>query len=384
MDARTMVAPLAGDIRLHADAAEAERRLPEVLMSRLMEAGLFSIYTPKQFGGMELSLPEALSVVEEVSRHDGSAGWTVALGFGNDLFTSILSEAAAARVLGSGSALVAGSPGFGVRAVPVDGGYRLTGQWQFASGAPNAHWLNVLAPVFDGDAPRLGPGGMPETVMAFLPPGDVEIVDTWHVTGLRASGSHDLRVNNAFVPKEMTGGFSLMGPQVRRPSTLAMVPFTTLLAMVQAPPVCLGIARHVIDAFKSLAAQKERPPSPRLDQQSRAQSAVARAEALVRSARLYFYAAAQMAWDRASAGGQLSLEERVDVRMASLTAVENATAAVDSLRRLAGSTAVFESCELERPWRDIHTAAQHVQVQDGRWETAGRILLGLEPADMWI
>ena len=173
MTAVQLVAPVAGDIRRAAAQAEAERRIPSALLEKLMEAGLFSIYTPRAFGGQELPLPEALRVVEEVARHDGSTGWTVALGFANNVFTSVLPAHSAARVLGKGSALVSGAPAFGVRAVPVEGGYRLTGRWPFNSGAPNADWVGAAAPIFDGDAPRMGQHG-PEMIFFFVP-------RTWNV-----------------------------------------------------------------------------------------------------------------------------------------------------------------------------------------------------------
>jgi alkylation response protein AidB-like acyl-CoA dehydrogenase len=384
MNTHDLVGPVADDILRMADQAEADRCLPRPLMDRLMDAGLFSIYTPRMFGGLELPLPEALQVVEEVSRLDGSTGWTVALGFANDLFTSILPDDSAARVLRNGSALIAGAPGFAVRAEPVDGGYCLTGQWSFCSGAPNATWMNVAAPIVDGDVPRMGAAG-PEMVMAFLPPGDVEIVDTWHVTGLRGTGSHDLRVHQVFVPAQMTGSIAIpAGPQPVRDSTLAHIPFMTALAIAQSPAVCLGIARHAIDAFRTLALQKERPFAPKLSEQVQSQVGLAHAEALLRSARCYWFDNVERLWTTVTRGGEVSLDDRVSVRLSTLTAVENSVAAVDRLYRLAGSTAIFQSSLLERCWRDVHTAAQHLQVQDGRWETAGRVLFGLDPASPFV
>src|SRR5919199_2232359 len=150
--AEELVAPVADQIRRTAAEAEAMRRLPDDLVRLLKDAGLFSMYTPKEFGGLDLPVPQALRVVEEVSRHDGSTGWTVALGVANGLFTPALPYDAAARVLGNGSTLIAGALAFGVRAVRVDGGYRLTGRWPYNSGAPNASWVGSPAPIFDGDA----------------------------------------------------------------------------------------------------------------------------------------------------------------------------------------------------------------------------------------
>lgn len=378
--AEKMVEPVAEDIRGMAGQAEAERRLPEDLMARLMEAGLFSIYTPREFGGLDLPLPEALRVVEEVSRHDGSTGWTVALGFANGLFTSVLPEASAARVLDGGSALIAGAPAFGVRAAPVQGGYRLTGRWGFNSGAPNATWIAAPAPIFEGDAPRLDADGQTEMVFFFARPADVQIIDTWYVTGLRATGTQDLYVEDLFVPEEMTGGFSMPGgPRPVRDCVLANIPFFSALGIVQSPPVCLGVTRRAIEEFRRLALTKESAFGPRLSDQAQAHIGLARAEALVRSARTYWYENVEAMWDTALGGSTPSLEERTGVRLASLTVVENCLAAADLMYRLAGTSAVFQSSPLERCWRDVHTAAQHFQVQEGRWETAGRALLGLDP-----
>jgi alkylation response protein AidB-like acyl-CoA dehydrogenase len=378
--AEALVDPVAEEIRARAGQAEAERRLPDDLMTLLINARLFSIYTPKQFGGLDLPLPEALRVVEEVSRHDGSTGWTVALGIANVLFTSVLPEASAARVLDGGSALIAGAPAFGVRAVPVHGGYRLTGRWGFNSGAPNATWIAAPAPIFDGDAPRLAADGQPEMVFFFVRPSDVQIIDVWHVTGLRATGTQDLYVEDLFVPEEMTGGFSMPGgPRPLRDCVPANIPFFSLLGIVQSPPVCLGVARRAIEEFRRLALTKEGAFGPRLIDQAQAHVAMARAEALVRSAQTYWYDNVEAVWDTALRGATPSVEERTAVRLASLTVVENCLAAADLVYRLAGTSAVFQSSPLERCWRDVHTAAQHFQVQEGRWETAGRALLGLDP-----
>jgi alkylation response protein AidB-like acyl-CoA dehydrogenase len=148
--------------------------------------------------------------VEEVARQDGSTGWIVALGLVNGVFTAMLPESSAANVLGTGAALMPAAPAFGVRAVRVDGGYRLSGRWAYNSGAPNADWIAIPAGIFDGDQPCIGEHG-PEMVFAFVRPSQVEIIDTWYVTGLRASGTQDLYVDDVFVPDDMAGS-AFMGP----------------------------------------------------------------------------------------------------------------------------------------------------------------------------
>jgi alkylation response protein AidB-like acyl-CoA dehydrogenase len=153
----------------------------------------------------------------------------------------------------------------------------------------------------------------------------------------------------------------------------------TALCIAQSPAVCLGIARHAIDEFRTLALQKERPFAPRLSEQVQAHVGIARAEALLRSARAYWYETVERIWDIVTREGEVTIVDRTAVRLAALTVAENSTAAVDMLQRLAGTTAIFRSSPLDRCWRDVHAAAQHMHVQDGRWETAGRVLFGLEP-----
>jgi alkylation response protein AidB-like acyl-CoA dehydrogenase len=221
----------------------------------------------------------------------------------------------------------------------------------------------------------------PAMVMAFVRPEDTQIVDTWHVTGLRATGTQDLYVEGLFVPDEMSGGVALpAGMQPVRECVLAGIPFFTLLGLAQSPPVCLGIARHAIEEFRELAQAKEAAfVGGKLSEQVQAQVGLARAEALLRSARCYWYENVERIWECAVSGQELASSDLAAMRLASLTAVENGLAAVDALYRLAGTSSIFQSSPLERCWRDIHTAAQHVQVQLGRWETAGRVLFGMDP-----
>jgi alkylation response protein AidB-like acyl-CoA dehydrogenase len=308
----------------------------------------------------------------------------VALGLHNNVFRPLLASGSTAKVLGNGAALIAAAPAFGVRAVPVDGGYRLTGRWAYNSGAPNADWIVAPVTVFDGDQPRIGPAGA-ATVFAFLAPSEVEIIDTWYVTGLRATGTQDLRVDNVFVAEDMVG-HGTMGPggpvlRTMRQSVITRIPFFSIAGFAQVPPVALGLARRALEEFTRLAQTKQSAfGGPRLAEQVQAQLALARAEALVRAARTYWYHEVETLWDAAVEDRPMSMEDRAAQRIASLLATEHCVAAVDLLYRLAGSSAMFQSSPLERCFRDLHTAAQHLQVQEGRWETTGRVLMGLDLA----
>jgi alkylation response protein AidB-like acyl-CoA dehydrogenase len=231
----------------------------------------------------------------------------------------------------------------------------------------------------DGEAPKLDPHGRPEMVIAFLRRDQVEIIDAWTVVGLRGTGSHDLRTQNAFVPTKLAGPFALFpGASVQREGAMQRIPFPTLVVTMQVPPVSLGIARRAIEEFRETALTKMRPPAPPLAEQAMAQVAVARATALVESARAFYYGSIESLWEVAKAG-DMSLDLRLRTRLACLTTAENCAAAVDLLYRIAGTTPIFQDSDLGRCWRDIHTAVQHREMQPSNWEAPGRVIMGLEP-----
>jgi alkylation response protein AidB-like acyl-CoA dehydrogenase len=377
---RDLVARAAPAIRQHAAQMEAERSMPLELHNALREAGLFRLYVPQEFGGAGYTLPEGLQVVEAVSKIDGSAGWTVALSFAAGYFTGGLDEHVAREVLGDGSNLVVGS-GKPVKAVATDGGFRVFGRAPFVSGIRNADWVCPPAAVFDGETPRPGPGGMPEMIGFFMPRSEVQVIDCWNVTGLCGTGTNDVAFDGQFVPGERTApGNPITGFMPRREGTLLRMPFMTLVPVVQAPPVMLGIAQHAMAEFRALAASKTNPfTGAALRDRQLVQAQVGRAEASIRAARGLFFASVEEAWATVDRGGGLDAEAKASVRLACNFVAESCMEAVDSLARMAATSAIASGSEFERAWRDIHAAGAHLQVQDVNWETAGRVWLGLEP-----
>jgi alkylation response protein AidB-like acyl-CoA dehydrogenase len=295
----------------------------------------------------------------------------------------MLPEASAANVIGNGAALIPAAPAFGVRAVCVEGGYRLTGRWAYNSGAPNADWIAIPAGIFDGDQPHTGEDG-PEMVFAFVHPSQVEIIDTWYVTGLRASGTQDLYIDDVFVPDEMAGlaSWGPLGQACVSGARLRSAGFRS----------CRWPAwrRFRRSASVSLGAPSRSSDSLRLPSRARLAGRVWRSRCRLRPGwprlkdcfvqRVRAGTEVQMLWDIAVNACPITLEHRAAVRIASLTATMNCVAVVDLLYRLAGSSAIFQSSPLDRCFRDVHTAAQHLQVQGGRRETTGRVLFGLDPA----
>jgi alkylation response protein AidB-like acyl-CoA dehydrogenase len=358
------------------DDIERERRLPMPLVETLRDLGFFSLCLARAYGGPELSLTDFIRVVEAVGRLDGSVAWCVTNGAACAWFSGFLPGDFAHRVFVEERAVVAGNLGAIGKAVQVSGGYRVTGHWAYASGILHSGWTAGGCVVLDGDAPRLGADGAAETRVVFFPTAMAEVIDTWHVGGLRGTGSNDYRVANLFVPVSHTMTFS---DPPRLPGPLYALPRHTFLAATIAA-VPLGIARAALDAFRDLSAGKTpRIGSALLCDRPVIQSAVGRAEAQLRSARAFLFEACDEAWSATSAGVPLTLEQRAAVRLACAQVAETAKAVVQLVYDAGGGTSVYESCPLQRCFRDVHTASQHVQVQSVNFETGGRVMLGLEP-----
>jgi alkylation response protein AidB-like acyl-CoA dehydrogenase len=263
------------------------------------------------------------------------------------------------------------------KAVPVPGGFRVSGRWSYGSFIGHSTWTVGNSFVQEDGAPRHGPDGAPDMRLMLFPTREVEIIDTWHVGGLRGTGSHDFRVADLFVPEDHAiAGFA---SKPVRPGTLYAAPFITVFAMCLAC-VPLGIARAAIETFVELAEGKTPVGSAsKLREKSSAQDAVGRAEALLRSARAFMVETMHDIWNTVAAGRAPSLPQRAVARLAAAQAARASAQAVDLICDAAGGTAVYEHSLLERCFRDVHAAAKHVGISSANFELSGRVLLGLDP-----
>lgn len=361
---------------IRAAAAEIEqgRRLPLPLVRALKDAGLFRMPMPRAWGGPEVDLLTQIRAIEELSYADGSVGWCVMIGSDGGYFTAFLDDAVG-RALYPDLDLVTGSSTRpSGRAAVVAGGYRVSGRWPFSSGCQHSDWLVAGCLVHDGDTPRRGDTGEPEMRLCYLSPQQCEIVDTWTTTGLRGSGSHDFAVGDAFVPSERT--FNVRTSPVKRGGPLYAHPW---MFVGNAAGVQLGLGRAAIDALVTLAETKATLRGGGLRDEAYVQTAVARADGLVGGARGYVDEVMGDVWATLLAGDALAPRQRARFRLSLAVASAMCVEAVDLLYQAGGGSSLYAMSPLDRIFRDAHTVHQHITNQPKVFETAGRVLLGLEP-----
>jgi alkylation response protein AidB-like acyl-CoA dehydrogenase len=373
MRAEGRLTKLAGEL---AAEAEAERRLSAEFSGLLAEAGLYRLCVPASLGGGEAAPAELLRAVEALAEGDAAVGWCVAVCATSGMLGAYLEPEAAADVYSDPAGVVGGVFAPSGRAVADGDRLVVSGRWRFCSNVDNCDWVMGGCVVFDGDAPRTLESGRPDIRLVLMPADAVDVIDTWSVSGLRATGSHDIAVEGLEVPAARAA--SLITDPPREPGPLyAFPPFGLLAAAIAA--VALGAARGALDEIGDLAGAKTPTLSTRkLAERPATQSGIARAEAAVRAARALLFEATADCWAAAQRGGEISVRLRAGMRLASTNAVEASAFAIDEAYRLGGGSAIYETSPLQRRFRDIHAATQHMLVAPATWELAGRSLLGLD------
>ncbi len=350
------------------------------MLRALFDAALFRLLLPRSLDGGEVDPVTFVQVIEEIAKHDASAAWCLCQAAGCSMTAAYLSPAAARHIFAAQRSVLAWGPSHDAKAMAVDGGYRVSGTWSFASGCRHATWLGGYCAIQEpGGAPRRRSDGSADGRTMLFPAENATIVDVWQVTGLRGTGSDTFTVSDLFVPAAET--VSRDDPAERRhPGPLYCFPSGSLYA-AGFSGVAMGIARSSLDAFIELARDKEPRGSRRQVRDSAVvQLQVAQAEGQLRSARVFLLDTLERIWaDVSRTGSPLSLDQRVQIRLASTYGIHQAKQVVDAVHHAAGSSAIFTSSAFERRFRDIHTVTQQLQGRQSHLETVGRFLLGLEP-----
>lgn len=357
-------------IRQYAEQMERERTIPPVLVDLLYESGVFRAFLPRELGGLEVNPVEWLEMVEELSRIDGSVGWLAMINAGG---TRLKAEPMRAILAEKGRWITTSNLGrIGGKARRVEGGYRITGRWPFSSGAPHSVFMAGQAIVHDENDEMLrNADGQPLVIGASWPAEEGRIVDTWDGLGLRGTGSHDVEVTDLFVPD----AYIAENPRERPyPGPLYKGQFLLMAHAAHA----VGIARAAIDALIELCNAPTPYGSYRQSSLGKMQLhhlAVAKADALVRAARLFAWDATARAYASASGGGLIPYEQRILLAESMIFAVQSAKQAVNLVFEASGASGVYHGTVLERCFRDIHTAAQHIIVTENRYESVGQFYI---------
>lgn len=349
-----------------------ERRLPDAVFAALADAGLFRLWLPLALGGPELSPFDFMRVVEAASAVDGSVGWLVGNGGGMSRLGGYLGEAVVREWFSDPRAFVASATGAVGSASAVQGGYRVSGRWPFGSGAHHATRFMVLASA-GADDPASSP------LCCYLDRADVTILDNWHVSGLRGTGSCDFEARDIFVPAAHVHPFLDLRPT--QPGRLYRMPPSSVFAW-SISGVPLGIASGAIASFVELAIRKGLHGRSLLCDRETVQEMVGRARAMLRASRAFIADAMTGLMSAAETGGDRLVEARADVRIANANAAETAMSITDQLAAGAGAAAIFETCALERAVRDARAAAKHIAMSPSNYITSGRLALGLGPGAM--
>ena len=375
--------PLLRDCR---EEVEREQRLPPALVARMRDAGFYRMVIPRALGGLQADPLTYIRVVELLAEGLGSAGWNIANNGIGQLVTLGLPDDGVHEVHGQGGGVstIAGTAvQGGGQAIPVDGGYRVTGHWTFGSGCQESAWMLGSFQILDDGQPRRRADGGTHWRGVF-PRAEATIVPgSWDVSGLRGTGSFDWTVENVFLPERRTvvhAGAPLDNQWSRWPGLTYALPAQAWVGPHHSA-VITGIARAGIDALIALAVEKtpRGRPGALLCENPQVQDAVGRADSVLNAGRAYRGATIAALWNTIAAGGETTLEQRARCRLASTNAADSARTAMDQMYRLGGSTSFKRESRLAECWRDLHVVGQTVTVGPEWYPIAGRALLGMDP-----
>ncbi|HEY7712136.1 MAG TPA: acyl-CoA dehydrogenase family protein [Candidatus Entotheonella sp.] len=375
----TLARELAPQIRSCADEIEAERELPRALFETLADAGFFHLALPRSLGCPEIDLPTYIQVIEELGKADASTAWVINQGAIFATYAARMPHDVARSIwIDTPRGVVSNTPAAIAEAIVVPGGFRVTGELGFSTGCRHASWVAPHAQIIENGAPRLLDDGQPETRYLFVPVDEAELLDTWHVRGLRGTGTHHFAVHDVFVP-EARSILSATAPLIET-GPLYQLPRTLVFASGDAA-VSLGLAQSCFSAFIELAGHKApRAVQGLLRDQPMVQADVGHAEAQLRAARALLRETVRETWDEVSTTGSASLDQRAALRIATTHAIRLSIEVIDILYNAGGATSVYDGHFLQRAFQDIHVISQHMQSRRAHYELIGRYWLGL-PTD---
>jgi alkylation response protein AidB-like acyl-CoA dehydrogenase len=374
---RDRIPALAAEFSSRARETERLGRLPADLVTEAKGAGVYTMFLPAGLGGLEVEPATFVEVVEELSRADASAGWCTVIGNATSFFAWLDPAVAADLLAGQADICAAGSFSPIGRFTPTGSGrFRLAGNWKFMSGCRHADWVFLGGHVMDGDSPRIV-DGRPDWRLTVLRADQVEIIEDWDVAGLCGTGSHSLTVPPGLeVPEEHT--FVPFFDPAPHGGPLWRWPFFTLVgSLLVGHP--LGVARRALDEFTAFARTKTRSGAAgTIANEDDAQIALTQAEGDLQSARSFAYDTIGALWETARRGDIPDVDQRARFLLATLQSMRAATNAVTTAYTRAGASAVYADHPLQRCFRDLHVATQHIGFSPTVAKRYAKIRLGID------
>ncbi|WP_426436632.1 acyl-CoA dehydrogenase family protein [Bradyrhizobium genosp. P] len=370
---------LAPELAARAGEIESVRRIPADITDRLGRMGLFRTLVPRSHGGLELSVPEVLPLIEALSAADGSVGWVAMIGTASQVFRTRVSRATFDKiVMGRADALTVGVGTPAGRGEAIDGGYRVSGRWPFASGCQNAQWIAGCFVIHKDGAPVMS-DGRPLTGFIVLPAECWRIEETWQASGLTGSGSHHVVLDNVTVAEAETFDLFHGSSCLPGPFASAITPFIGSLHAAVATGIATGAVADLVamagSGRRQLFATADLRDSPVF------QHELGRLGAALRAARALMLVQAESDWRRALAGALDGKADFVQSLQGSAWIHATCSDVVSGCYTLGGSSVVLNASPLQRRLRDIHVARQHAFAQERFYARAGANALGFPPVD---
>ncbi|MDA9399368.1 acyl-CoA dehydrogenase family protein [Bradyrhizobium sp. CCBAU 45389] len=368
--ARALAPLIAGE----ADEIERTRRLTPAVVSALIENGFYRALLPQSLGGSEAAPEAFMQMLEEIAKADASTAWCLGQCSVCAMIAAWLDHDTAHEIFNAAPGILAwGAIAHEARA--VEGGYRVTARWDFASGSRQASWLGAHVRIVDGDgSPRKNVDGSPEVRTILFPVAHATLHDVWQAIGLAGTGTDSYEVTDLFIPERFTA-FRDVSSALRESGPLYRIGTGSTFSLGFAA-VSLGVARATLDAAIALARAKHQSlAASAMRDNGAVQGLIGRTEGDLRAARAYLYATANAMWRELSATGEFSAAHRNAVRLAATWTIHQSAKVVDTAYHMAGATAVFRNQPFERRFRDMHAIAQQIQARDTHYEDVGKAIL---------
>jgi len=378
------VSELVPVLEKHTAWAEENRRLHQDSVDALTEAGVFRMRTPKRYGGYESDTRTLVDVATELARVDGSLAWTAAVYWIPTWMAGLFPDQAQDEVFTAPDVRVCGTLSPSAMAAPADGGVVVNGKWGFITGAWHSQWQEIIAV-------QVEPDKEPQPIIALVPITDVQIVDDWHTSGLRGTGSVTTIAQDLFVPahRVLPLGAVLQGQSASAGNAQVPMYRSPLLPVAAASSVgtVLGLARAGLEAFM------ERLPDRKItytvyESQREAPVThlqVADATMKVDEAEFHAHRLAGLVDEKCAVAGAWNLLERAQTRGDLGAVCRLGKDAVDILNSASGGSSIFQDVPIQRIMRDIQAVNQHALMNSTtNSELYGRILCGLDPNTLYL